>query len=76
MKGVAEMNCDVVIARKRIFVPGSRIQLTERMNDPYTSLEKGLTGTVRYVDDIGKVQINWENGSSLGAVLEDKIELI
>ncbi|MFF5996556.1 DUF4314 domain-containing protein [Lysinibacillus sp. KU-BSD001] len=70
------MNCDVVLARKRIFVPGSWVRLTERMNDPYTPLEKGLTGTVRYVDDIGTVHINWENGSPLGAVLEDKIELI
>lgn len=46
------------------------------MNDPYTPLPKGLKGIVRRVDDIGTVHIQWESGSSLGAVFEDKIQLI
>lgn len=75
-KGSASMNCEAVNLRKRLFLPGSRVQLTETMRDSYTPLPRGLTGIVRHVDDIGTVHIQWENGSSLGAVLEDKIQLI
>lgn len=46
------------------------------MQDPYTPLLKGLKGIVRHVDDMGTVHVDWENGSTLGAVLEDKIEII
>lgn len=62
MKGSANMLSEAVMARKRLFVPGSHVQLTEMMNDPYNPLPKGLKGVVRHVDD-------------LGTVLEDKIEL-
>lgn len=69
------MLSEAVMTRKKLFVSGSPVQLTEDMNDPYTPLPKGLKGIVRHVDDLGTVHINWENGSTLGAVLEDKIEL-
>lgn len=75
MKGSAEMLSEAVMARKRLFIPGCHVQLTEDMQDPYTLLPKGLKGIVRHVDDMGTVHIVWENGSTLGAVLEDKIEL-
>lgn len=76
MKGSAEMLFEAVMARKRRFIPGCHVQLTEDMQDPYTPLPKGLKGIVRNVDDMGTVHIVWENGSTLGAVLEDKIEII
>lgn len=41
------------------------------MNDPYVQMPAGLKGTVMFVDDIGTVHIDWENGSSLGACLFD-----
>lgn len=46
---------------------GTRVELV-RMDDPYTSLTTGDKGTVRCVDDIGTIHINWDCGSSLGAV--------
>lgn len=76
MKGSADMLSKAVMARKRRFIPGYHVQLTEDMQAPYTPLRKGLKGIVRHVDDMGTVHIVWENGSTLGAVLEDKIEII
>lgn len=75
MKGSVNMLSEAVMAREKLFVPGCHVQLTEMMNDPYNPLPKGLKGVVRHVDDLGTVHINWGNGSTLGAVLEDKIEL-
>lgn len=48
---------------------GTRVELVH-MDDPYTSLTAGDKGTVRYVDDIGTIQISWDCGSRLGAVYE------
>lgn len=75
MKGSTNMLSEAVMTRKKLFIPGCHVQLTEDMQDPYTPLPKGLKGIVRHVDDLGTVHINWESGSILGAVLGDKIEL-
>lgn len=47
--------------------PGTRVELL-RMNDPYSNLSKGETGTVISVDDIGTIHVSWDSGSSLGIV--------
>lgn len=36
--------------------------------DPYTRLEPGVQGTVTFVDSIGTVFVDWDNGSRLGLV--------
>lgn len=41
------------------------------MNDPYREMPPGLKGTVKFVDNVGTVHISWENGSGLGACLDD-----
>lgn len=46
---------------------GTRVELVY-MDDPYTKLTAGDKGTVRCVDDMGTIHINWDCGSSLGAV--------
>ncbi len=46
---------------------GTRVELVN-MEDPYTSLTAGDKGTVRHVDDMGTIHINWDCGSSLGVV--------
>ena len=51
---------------------GTRVELVH-MDDPYTSLTTGDKGTVRCVDDIGTVHINWDCGSSLGVVYGEDI---
>ena len=55
---------------------GCRVELIH-MNDPYTKMKPGEQGTVRFVDDMGTVFVNWDCGSGLGVVLgEDRIRKI
>ena len=64
----------IVDSVKKEFPKGSRVELVE-MNDPYREMPSGLKGTVRHVDDTGTVHVNWDNGSTLGAVYgEDTIK--
>lgn len=46
---------------------GTRVELVHT-SDPYTKLQPGTKGTVEFVDDIGTIQINWDNGSGLGMI--------
>jgi hypothetical protein len=64
---------DMLKELKAFYTSGTRVRLV-RMDDPYTKLKPGATGTVSYVDDIGTVHVNWDCGSSLGVVFgEDEI---
>ena len=49
------------------YPPGTRIVLS-RMNDPFSPVELGTRGTVRYVDDAGQVGGTWDNGRSLSLI--------
>ena len=49
------------------YPPGTRIVLS-RMNDPFSPVELGTRGTVRYVDDAGQVGVTWYNGRSLSLI--------
>ena len=46
---------------------GTRITL-QSMNDPYSRLRPGDTGTLVLIDDIGTYHVKWDNGSSLGLI--------
>ena len=46
---------------------GKRIELIST-SDPYTKLKPGDRGTVDFVDDMGTIHVNWDNGSTLGLV--------
>ncbi|MBR3819295.1 MAG: DUF4314 domain-containing protein [Clostridia bacterium] len=46
---------------------GTRVELVN-MDDSYTSLTAGDKGTVRFVDDMGTIHINWDCGLFLGVV--------
>lgn len=46
---------------------GRRVRLI-RTNDPYTNLESGALGLVSFVDCLGTVFVDWDNGSSLGLI--------
>lgn len=73
MRGIAPL---VLNHLKEICKPGTRIKLIE-MHDPYRKIDAGMIGTVKLVDDIGTVHVNWENGSTLGLVYgEDKYEIL
>lgn len=55
---------------------GKRIELIYT-SDPYTNLKPGDRGTVDFVDDMGTIHVNWDNGSTLGLVPgEDKFRII
>ena len=38
------------------------------MDDPYAPVPPGTKGTVTYVDDMGQIGVNWDNGSGLSLV--------
>ena len=59
------------------YPPGQRVMLV-RMNDPYNvKLTAGCKGTVRCVDDVGTIHVEWDCGSRLGVVYgEDLCEVI
>ena len=59
-----------------MYKKGDRIKLVST-TDKWTNLKPGDLGTVRLVDGIGTVHINWDNGSGLGMIPgKDVIELI
>lgn len=54
-------------AIKRKYPPGTRIKLHFMTDDP-RPIEPGTCGTVRFVDDIGTLHCDFDNGRSLGVV--------
>lgn len=61
---------------RKKYPPGTRVELI-KMNDPYSKLSSGATGTVVSVDDIGTIHVSWDSGSSLGIVYgEDSCRVI
>ena len=52
---------------RKNYPPGTRVMLNN-MNDPYSPVESGTRGTVRYVDDAGTLAVAWDNGRSLSLI--------
>ena len=52
---------------RKNYPPGTRVMLNN-MNDPYSPVESGTRGTVRYVDDSGQLGVAWDNGRSLSLI--------
>ena len=52
---------------RKNYPPGTRVMLNN-MNDPYSLVELGIRGTVRYVDDAGQIGVAWDNGRSLSLI--------
>jgi hypothetical protein len=54
---------------------GKRVQILNT-DDPYTKLPMGTWGTVTFLDDMGTVHVQWDDGSSLGLILgQDKFRI-
>ncbi len=56
----------VIERLKEQYPKGTRVELVS-MNDPYNKkLKPGDQGTVRLIDDIGTIFVDWDCGSGLG----------
>lgn len=63
MFGISE---ETVRRLREQYPVGSRVELVH-MDDPYNrKLAPGCKGTVRWVDDIGTIHVDWDCGSRLG----------
>ena len=51
----------------RAAVPGDTVRLVST-TDEFTRLVPGARGRVAFVDDIGTIHVEWEDGSRLGLV--------
>jgi hypothetical protein len=61
---------------KELYPKGTRIQLIH-MSDPWHPIESGTKGTVRLVDDMGTIHVDWDNGRRLGLIVgEDSFEVV
>ena len=52
---------------KEQYPPGTRLVLLS-MEDPYQPVESGTRGTVKIVDDMGQIHMQWDNGRTLALV--------
>ena len=53
---------------KEGYPPGTRVELV-RMDDPLDPVPAGTRGTVVFVDDLGQIHMNWDNGRTLGVIV-------
>ena len=57
----------IAVSIKKLYPPGTRIELIS-MNDPYSPVSTGTRGTVKFVDSMGTIFPEWDNGRTLGVV--------
>lgn len=57
----------VAAVAKQQYPKGTRIELNH-MNDPHAPVPPGTRGTVMFVDDIGQIHMQWDNGRTLALV--------
>ena len=54
--------------------PGDMVELISMVGEP--QMKAGLKGKVKFIDDICQIHVQWQNGSSLALVPEDKFKII
>ena len=60
---------------KLMYPKGTRVKL-DRMTDK-CSVEPRTEGTVNFVDDLGTIHVDWDNGRGLGLVVgEDQFTVL
>lgn len=60
---------------RREYPAGTKVELQSMAGE--TQMPSGLTGVVKFVDDIGSIHVSWENGSSLALIPgEDEFQVI
>ena len=61
----------IINALKRDYPAGTRVECLAMYD--FQAVPSGTQGTVRCVDDIGTIHVNWDNGSTLGLVMGEDI---
>ena len=70
------MNQDKIKEIKQKYPKGTRIMLNS-MDDPHHPVPSGTLGTVEAVDDMGTINMKWDNGQSLCLIVgEDSFYVI
>lgn len=62
-------NAERVMDIRKQYPPGTRIILTEDLDDPQP-IRAGEKGTVIAVDDAGQIRMNWDCGSTLALIVD------
>lgn len=52
------------------FPPGTRVKCL--FMDDVNAVPNGTEGTVAFVDDVGTIHVDWDNGSGLGLTEADR----
>lgn len=66
---------EIVNNIKKMYPKGTRVKLIDM--DDKQAPPVGTKGTVTFVDDIGTIHVQWDNGSSLGVAFgEDSCKKI
>lgn len=53
---------------RRLYPKGTRLRLDREIRDPYSPVPAGTQGTVFFVDDIGRIHMEWDTGSTLDII--------
>ena len=70
-----EISKEAIDWLKKRYPEGTRVQL-DWMND-FRAIKPGTKGTVRLVDDMGTIHVNWDDGRRLGLIYgEDEFRKI
>ena len=48
---------------KKLYKKGMKVKLINMYGEP--QMKFGICGTIEFVDDIGQIHVNWNNGSNL-----------
>jgi len=59
---------------KKAYPKGTRIRLYKMVGED--QMPYGLEGDVTFVDDIGQIHMNWDNGSTLALQDHDSFSII
>jgi hypothetical protein len=51
------------------YQPGQRVRFLGFGEPDPTELQPGTVGTIRHVDDLGTVHVDWDNGVRLGCIV-------
>lgn len=57
----------LIVSMRKIYPTGTKLELVN-MEDDVNPVPSGTIGEVLFVDDIGQIHVDWENGSSLAVI--------